>query len=161
MQFQPEPGEPAAQLVPEPLGVLPVLEPADEVVLDDPCGQPLADQLQDPFIRDPVPDKLSQPVPVKLAEEVGLVVNAVALWNTRYLSGAVDQLRAEGVPVKDEDVARLSPLGHAHINFPGPLRHHRLRTRPGPSAVRRSPRPARYRRLSRRPAVPRGSSTRA
>ena len=32
VQFQPEPGEPAAQLVPEPLGVLPVLEPDDEVV---------------------------------------------------------------------------------------------------------------------------------
>jgi TnpA family transposase len=50
---------------------------------------------------------------------LGLVVNAVALWNTRYLSAAVDQLRAQGVPVKDEDVARLSPLGHAHINFLG------------------------------------------
>ncbi len=32
MQFQPEPGEPAAQLVPEPLGIVPVLEPDDEVV---------------------------------------------------------------------------------------------------------------------------------
>ena len=31
VQFQPEPGEPAAQLVPELLGVLPVLEPDDEV----------------------------------------------------------------------------------------------------------------------------------
>jgi hypothetical protein len=50
---------------------------------------------------------------------LGLVVNAAALWNTRYLSAAVDQLRAQGVPVKDEDVARLSPLGHAHINFLG------------------------------------------
>ena len=50
---------------------------------------------------------------------LGLVVNAVTLWNSRYLSAAVDQLRAEGVPVKDEDVARLSPLGHAHINFLG------------------------------------------
>jgi hypothetical protein len=31
------------------------------------------------------------------------------------------RLRAQGVPVlvKDEDVARLSPLGHAHINFLG------------------------------------------
>jgi Tn3 transposase DDE domain len=50
---------------------------------------------------------------------LGLVVNAVALWNTRYLSTAIDQLRVQGVPVKDEDVARLSPLGHAHINFLG------------------------------------------
>ncbi|MEV1178576.1 Tn3 family transposase [Nonomuraea sp. NPDC049784] len=50
---------------------------------------------------------------------MGLVVNAVALWNSRYLSAAVDQLRAEGVPVKDEDAARLSPLGHAHLNVLG------------------------------------------
>lgn len=50
---------------------------------------------------------------------LGLVVNAVALWNTRYLSTAIDQLRVQGVPVKDEDVARLSPLGQAHINFLG------------------------------------------
>jgi hypothetical protein len=32
VQLQPEPGEPAAQLVPEPLGIVPVLEPDDEVV---------------------------------------------------------------------------------------------------------------------------------
>ncbi|MFB9624848.1 Tn3 family transposase [Nonomuraea helvata] len=50
---------------------------------------------------------------------LGLVVNAVVLWNSRYLSAIVDQLRAQGVPVKDEDVARLSPLGHAHLNCLG------------------------------------------
>ncbi|WP_425568769.1 Tn3 family transposase [Nonomuraea antimicrobica] len=50
---------------------------------------------------------------------MGLVVNAVALWNSKYLSAAVDRLRAEGVPVKDEDAARLSPLGHAHLNVLG------------------------------------------
>ncbi|GGP14696.1 hypothetical protein GCM10012278_71650 [Nonomuraea glycinis] len=49
----------------------------------------------------------------------GLVVNAVALWNSKYLSAAVDRLRAQGVPVKDEDAARLSPLGHAHVNVLG------------------------------------------
>jgi hypothetical protein len=47
------------------------------------------------------------------------VVNAVALWNTRYLSAAVDHLRGQGIPVKDEDVARLSPLGHTHLNCLG------------------------------------------
>ncbi|GAA2820906.1 TnpA family transposase [Nonomuraea rubra] len=50
---------------------------------------------------------------------LGLVVNAVTLWNSRYLSAAVDQLRAQSVPVKDEDAARLSPLGHAHVNVLG------------------------------------------
>jgi hypothetical protein len=52
----------------------------------------------------------------------GLVVNAVALWNSKYLSAAVGLLRAQGIPVKDEkdeDAARLSPLGHAHLNLLG------------------------------------------
>ncbi|MBN6058608.1 Tn3 family transposase, partial [Nonomuraea sp. RK-328] len=50
---------------------------------------------------------------------LGLVLNAVVLWNSTYLSAIVDQLRAQGVPVKDEDLARLSPLGHAHLNCLG------------------------------------------
>jgi TnpA family transposase len=49
---------------------------------------------------------------------LGLVVNAVVLWNARYLA-AVAQLRAEGYEIKDEDVARLSPLKDRHINFLG------------------------------------------
>jgi hypothetical protein len=48
-----------------------------------------------------------------------LVLNAVVLCNTRYLDGAVSQLRAEGPDIKDEDVARLSPLKDRHINFLG------------------------------------------
>jgi len=28
-------------------------------------------------------------------------------------------LRAAGYPVRDEDVARISPLGHAHLNVLG------------------------------------------
>jgi TnpA family transposase len=50
---------------------------------------------------------------------LGLVLNTVVLWNTRYLDAIVEDLRAKGYPVSDEDVARLSPLGHAHINFLG------------------------------------------
>ncbi|MFI7111344.1 Tn3 family transposase [Nonomuraea sp. NPDC050227] len=38
------------------------------------------------------------------------------LWNSKYLSAIVDQLRAQGV---HEDVARLSPLGHAHLKCLG------------------------------------------
>lgn len=41
------------------------------------------------------------------------------LWNTRYLDAAVAQLRAEGHEIRDEDVARLSPLKDRHINFLG------------------------------------------
>ncbi len=50
---------------------------------------------------------------------LGLVVNMVTLWNTRYLDAAVRQLRSSGHPVHDEDMARLSPLGYEHINFHG------------------------------------------
>ena len=50
---------------------------------------------------------------------LGLVLNAVVLWNTRYLDAAIAQLRAEGQGIKGEDVARLSPLKDRHINFLG------------------------------------------
>ena len=50
---------------------------------------------------------------------LGLVVNAVVLWNTRYIDAAVASLRAAGHELSDEDVARLSPLGHVHINMLG------------------------------------------
>jgi Tn3 transposase DDE domain len=36
-----------------------------------------------------------------------------------YMEAALHQLRAEGMEVKPEDVARLSPLIHQHINFQG------------------------------------------
>nr|WP_282434512.1 Tn3 family transposase [Streptomyces sp. Root55] len=41
---------------------------------------------------------------------MGLVLNAVVLWTTQYIDAAVAQLRAEGHEVRDEDVARLSPI---------------------------------------------------
>jgi hypothetical protein len=50
---------------------------------------------------------------------LGLVLNAVVLWNTRCLDAIVEQLRQDGQPVRDEDAARLSPLGHAHLNCLG------------------------------------------
>ena len=50
---------------------------------------------------------------------LGLVVNAIILWNTIYMDAALAQLRAEGFDVRDDDVARLSPLGHEHINMLG------------------------------------------
>ncbi len=50
---------------------------------------------------------------------LGLVLNALILWNTRYMDAAVNQLRTEGVEVKKEDEARLSPLGDSHINVQG------------------------------------------
>lgn len=50
---------------------------------------------------------------------LGLVVNVVALWNTLYMEAALGQLRREGHPVRDGDVARLSPLAFEHINLLG------------------------------------------
>jgi len=35
------------------------------------------------------------------------------------MDAALTQLRAEGYSVRDEDVARLSPLTHEHINMLG------------------------------------------
>ncbi len=50
---------------------------------------------------------------------LGLAVNVVVLWNTIYMDAALNRLRAEGYEVRDEDVARLSPLGFEHINMLG------------------------------------------
>ena len=50
---------------------------------------------------------------------LGLVVNAIVLWNTLYMEAALKQRRDEGVEVRDEEVARLSPLVYQHINFQG------------------------------------------
>ena len=50
---------------------------------------------------------------------LGLVLNAVVPWNTRYLDAIVESLRGSGQPVRDEAAARLSPLGHAHLNCLG------------------------------------------
>ncbi len=45
---------------------------------------------------------------------LGLVTNAVVLWNTIYMQAALDHLRAQGETLNDEDIARLSPLCHGH-----------------------------------------------
>ncbi|MEV4888995.1 transposase [Nonomuraea sp. NPDC055795] len=50
---------------------------------------------------------------------LGLVLNCVVLWNTWYIDKALDQLRAQGYPVFDEDVARLSPFIRDHLNVDG------------------------------------------
>lgn len=50
---------------------------------------------------------------------LGLVVNMIVLWNTIYMSAALEQLRKEGFLIQNEDVARLSPLIHDHINMLG------------------------------------------
>ena len=46
-------------------------------------------------------------------------VNVLVLWNTLYMDAALAYLRWAGAEVKPEDVGRLSPLSHEHINVLG------------------------------------------
>lgn len=51
---------------------------------------------------------------------LGLITNAVILWNTIYTEKAINYLKSEtDFLVRDEDVAKLSPLGHKHLNVLG------------------------------------------
>ena len=50
---------------------------------------------------------------------LGLLVNSIVLWNTRYMTAAIDTLSEKGMAVDDEDVTHLSPLGYEHINIVG------------------------------------------
>lgn len=50
---------------------------------------------------------------------LGLVTNALVLWNTIYIQASLDRLRQQGEDVKEEDEARLSPLGYKHVNMLG------------------------------------------
>ncbi|MCI0579948.1 MAG: Tn3 family transposase [Chloroflexi bacterium] len=50
---------------------------------------------------------------------LGLVVNMIVLWNTLYMNKAIDHLQATGMAVREEDVKRLTPLGHEHIRLTG------------------------------------------
>jgi TnpA family transposase len=47
---------------------------------------------------------------------LNLLTNAVVAWNTVYMAAAIDQLRADGYVVRDEDIAHLSPARYEHIN---------------------------------------------
>ena len=46
---------------------------------------------------------------------LSLISNAVLVWNTIQIQKIVAELRASGHPVKDEDLARVSPLLRAHV----------------------------------------------
>src|SRR3954451_11064192 len=50
---------------------------------------------------------------------LGLVLNAIVVWNTRYMGLALDELQKMGMPINPEDVERLSPLLHHHIHLDG------------------------------------------
>jgi hypothetical protein len=50
---------------------------------------------------------------------LGLVLNAVVLGTPAPSTPSSSTCGGSGAPVRDEDVARLSPLGHAHLNCLG------------------------------------------
>ncbi|MDG9701552.1 Tn3 family transposase [Streptomyces sp. DH37] len=57
---------------------------------------------------------------------LGLVLNAIVLRTTRYIDAAVTRLqaegrgpRAEGHEIREEDIARLSPLEHENLSLLG------------------------------------------
>jgi TnpA family transposase len=47
---------------------------------------------------------------------LNLLTNAVVAWNTVYMAAAIEQLRAEGHAVRDEDLIHLSPARFEHLN---------------------------------------------
>ncbi|NQY62126.1 MAG: Tn3 family transposase [Alteromonadaceae bacterium] len=49
---------------------------------------------------------------------LGLVLNAVILWNTIYMQSALDHLQ-DSMDISEEDKSRLSPLGYSHLNVLG------------------------------------------
>jgi hypothetical protein len=51
------------------------------------------------------------PVGLKRAPRSRLVVNATALFETRYMDRAVNRVRDRGKTVSEQDLARLSPSG--------------------------------------------------
>ncbi len=50
---------------------------------------------------------------------LGLVLNCITLWNTVYLDRAIAQLREDGYPIVEADLARVSPYIRKHINVHG------------------------------------------
>ncbi|MCJ7601819.1 MAG: Tn3 family transposase [Desulfobulbaceae bacterium] len=50
---------------------------------------------------------------------LGLVTNALVLWNTIYMQAALDYLRQQLFEIREEDETRLSPLSYEHINMLG------------------------------------------
>lgn len=67
---------------------------------------------------------------------LGLVANTIVVWNTSYIESALQVLQNRGHMINNDDISRLSPLGHKHINIvgrssfilPGEVKYGQLRT---------------------------------
>ena len=61
-------------------------------------------------------DYLSQ---LNRATCMSLIINAIVVWNTRYMMDAVDHLRLTGYPINEADLQHVTPLLWEHITFHG------------------------------------------
>ena len=50
---------------------------------------------------------------------LGLMLNVIAFWNATYMQAVVENLQTHGRSVNPDELARVSPLAHRHINFLG------------------------------------------
>jgi len=50
---------------------------------------------------------------------LGLALNAVVHWNAVYMQEAIQQVSSDGMDVRNDDLAHLSPLIWRHLNFLG------------------------------------------
>ncbi|MDX1328392.1 MAG: Tn3 family transposase, partial [Arenibacter sp.] len=50
---------------------------------------------------------------------LGLVTNAVILWNSIYMQKSVESLETKSIKLQEADLERLSPLLFKHINMLG------------------------------------------
>ena len=50
---------------------------------------------------------------------LNLVINAIAVWNTKHLQVVLDWLEVIGEAPNPEDLAHLSPLRYEHIHMLG------------------------------------------
>ena len=58
-------------------------------------------------------------MPTRQALCLHLVTNAVIVWNTVYMVAVVEQLKQEGYPVQEQDLAHVWPTRYRHINTYG------------------------------------------
>ncbi len=56
------------------------------------------------------------------ASALSLVINAIAVWNTRYFEQAQTALTQQGVVLSEDLWSHLSPFQWAHIHFNGSYR---------------------------------------
>jgi TnpA family transposase len=50
---------------------------------------------------------------------LGLVINALILWNTIYMGKSLEFLESGSIEIKDDDLKRISPLIYKHVNMLG------------------------------------------